>query len=65
MRDAEVVRSTPRSASPTARASSPAGVAFLSGNDAPANATVAALIERLGFAALDLGELDNAAPPRR
>lgn len=32
-------------------------VLFLSGEDAEAKATVAALIERLGFAALDLGSL--------
>ncbi len=32
-------------------------VVFLSGNDADANASVAALIERLGFAAVDLGKL--------
>jgi predicted dinucleotide-binding enzyme len=32
-------------------------VVFLSGNDAGANATIAALVERLGFAAVDLGKL--------
>jgi 8-hydroxy-5-deazaflavin:NADPH oxidoreductase len=34
-------------------------ILFLSGNDAAANADVAALIRRLGFAAIDLGRLDG------
>lgn len=37
-------------------------VVVLSGNDAGANARVASLIEKLGFAALNLGSLKAAAP---
>ncbi|MGQ3215311.1 MAG: NADPH-dependent F420 reductase [Shinella sp.] len=37
-------------------------VVLLSGNDEAANASVAGLIEKLGFAALDLGNLKAAAP---
>jgi predicted dinucleotide-binding enzyme len=34
-------------------------VVFLSGNDVTANAEVAALVERLGFAAIDLGKINE------
>jgi predicted dinucleotide-binding enzyme len=34
-------------------------VLFLSGDDAPANAEISALIEKLGFAAIDLGKLSE------
>ena len=37
-------------------------VIFLSGNDPSANSKVADLVERLGYAALDLGRLADAAP---
>jgi predicted dinucleotide-binding enzyme len=37
-------------------------VVLLSGNDEAANASVASLVERLGFAALTLGSLKAAAP---
>ncbi|MCY1298576.1 hypothetical protein D9M70_480680 [compost metagenome] len=37
-------------------------VVLLSGDDKDANASVAGLIEKLGFAALDLGGLKAAAP---
>lgn len=36
---------------------------FVSGNDADANATVAALIDRLGLAPVDLGRLDQGGVP--
>jgi predicted dinucleotide-binding enzyme len=38
---------------------------FLSGNDAGANATVAALVERLGFAAVTLGRLAEGGRPQQ
>ena len=34
-------------------------IVFLSGNDGSANAEVAALVERLGFAAIDLGKISE------
>jgi hypothetical protein len=36
---------------------------FVSGNDADANATVAALVARLGLAPVDLGRLDQGGVP--